>query len=307
MTRIRRAAAVAAIVAGLAPMAKAAPVPADPAERCHGLLEIVAQAAGIATPAAGTVQPLGSDGCRYAELRVDLGSGRSWTVGTLSADRLDFARIYQDRRLEAASLRAKDVRLKDAAVTAVLGPGPVRGDAALDYRWDAATGEVEVASLSLSGPGLGEVALSNRRGNVQDQTFSLGFGSRFPVLVVIGAGDLESLSLRFRDDGIVDRILTARAQGLAEKDAGSSEAERKAALQQAVQNQVASVAAGGWLPDSAMTPLLAFVRDFPTPRPITLTAAPTGTVPMPALLFGEDAGDVTPEELFRRLNLAVTY
>ena len=56
-----------------------------------------------------------------------------------------------------------------------------------------------------------------------------------------------------------------------------------------------------------VTPLLAFVRDFPAPRPITLTAAPTGTVPMPALLFGEDAGDATPEELFRRLNLAVTY
>ena len=307
MTRIRRAAAVAAIVAGLAPMAKAAPVPADPAERCRGLLEIVAQAAGIATPAAGTVQPLGSDGCRYAELRVDLGPGRSWTVGSLSADRLDFARIYQDRRLEAASLRAKDVRLKDTAVTAALGPGPVRFDAALDYRWDAATGEVEVASLSLSGPGLGEMVLSNRRGNVQAQAFSLDFGSRFPVLAVIGAGDLTALSLRFRDDGIVDRILTAGARGLADKDPGTTEAERKAALHQALQNQMASISAGGWLPEAVVTPLQAFARDVPAPRPITLTAAPTGTVPMPALLFGEDAGNAMPEELFRRLNLAVTY
>jgi hypothetical protein len=301
--------AILALAAAALPAAQqvaAAPVPADPVERCRDLLEVAAQAAGIAKPTASGVAPLGSDGCRYAELRVDLGPGRSWTVGSLSTDRVDFARIYQDRRLEAASLRAKDVQLKDIAVTAVLGPGPVRFDAALDYRWDAATGEVEVASLSLSGPGLGEVALSNRRGNVQDQTFSLDFGSRFPVLAVIGAGDLKALSLRFRDDGIVDRVLTAGAQGLAEKDAGSSEAERKAALLQAVQNQVASMSAGGF-PDAMVTPLLAFVRDFPAPRPITLTAAPTGTVPMPALLFGEDAGDATPEELFRRLNLVVTY
>jgi hypothetical protein len=305
MTRIRHAAAAVAIVAGLAPMAKAAPVPAVPVERCRGLLEIAAAVAGIATPAAATVEPLGPDGCRFSELRIDLGPGRSWTVGTLSADGLDFARIYQDRRLEAASLRAKDVQLKDSAVTAALGPGRVRLDAALDYRWDPSTRDLDVSSLSLSGPGLGEVVLSNRRRNVQAQTFSFDFASTFPVLVLIGAGDLAALSLRFRDDGIVDRILTTGAQGLAEKDPGTNE-ERKAALQQAVQNQVASMSVGGF-PDAMVTPLLAFVRDFPAPRPITLTAAPTGTVPMPALLFGEDAGGATPEELGRRLNLTVTY
>lgn len=304
MTRIRRA-AVAAIMAGLAPMAHAAPVPADPAERCRGLLEIAAAVAGIAMPAAATVEPLGADGCRFSELRIDLGPGRSWTVGTLSADGLDFARIYQDRRLEAASLRAKDVQLKDSAVTAALGPGPVRLEAALDYRWDAATGEVEVASLSLSGPGLGEVALSNRRGNVRADAFAFDFAPKFPLLALIGAGDLTALSLRFRDDGIVDRLLTTAAWGLAEKDPGTNE-ERKAALQQALQNRVASMSAGGF-PDALVTPLLAFVRDFPAPRPITLTAAPAGPVPMPALLFGEDAGGVTPEALFRRLNLTVTY
>ncbi|WP_395677922.1 hypothetical protein [Inquilinus sp.] len=303
MTRIRRAAAVAAIVAVLAPMAKAAPVPADPAERCRGLLEIAAAVTGIATPVAAGVGPLGADGCRFSELRIDLGPGRSWTVGTLSADGLDFARIYQDRRLEAASLRAKDIQLKDAAVTAALGPGALTLDAALDYRWDAATGEVEVASLSLSGPGLGELAFSNRRGNVRADAFA--FAPSFPVLVLIGSGDLAALSLRFRDDGIVDRILTTAAWGLAEKDPGSNE-ERKAALQQAIQNQVASMSAGGF-PDAMVTPLLAFVRDFPAPRPITLTAAPTGPVSMPALLFGEDAGRATPEALFRRLNLTVTY
>ncbi|MDR6291041.1 hypothetical protein E9232_003567 [Inquilinus ginsengisoli] len=305
MTRIRRAAAVAVIVAGLVPMAHAAPVPTAPADRCRGLLEIAAAVAGIATPAAATVEPLGADGCRFSELRVDLGLGRSWTVGTLSADGLDFARIYQDRRLEAASLRAKDVQLKDSAVTAALGPGLVKLDAALDYRWDAATGDLDVSSLSLSGPGLGEISFSNRRRNVRAQTFSFDFAPRFPVHVLIGAGDLTAMSLRFRDDGIVDRVLTAGAQGLAEKDPGTNE-ERKAALQQAVQNQVASMSAGGF-PDSMVTPLLAFVRDFPAPRPITLTAAPAGTVSMPALLFGEDAGDATPEALFRRLNLTVTY
>jgi hypothetical protein len=305
MTHIRRAAAVAIIAAGLAPMAHAAPVPAAPADRCRGLLEIAAAVAGIATPAAATIEPLGPDGCRFSELRVDLAPGRSWTVGTLSADGLDFARIYQDRRLEAASLRAKDVQLKDSAVTAALGPGPIKLDAALDYRWDAATGEIEVASLSLSGPGLGEVAFSNRRGNVRADILAFDFGPWFLIHTLIGAGDLEALSLRFRDDGLVDRILTTAAWGLAEKDPGSNE-ERKAALQQAVQHQVASMSASGF-PDSMVTPLLAFVRDFPAPRPITLTAAPTGTVPMPALLFGEDAGDATPEALFQRLNLTVTY
>lgn len=286
--------------------AVAEPVPADPAGRCRGLLEIVAQAGRIAAPAVGTLEPLGSDGCRFSELRVDLGPGRSWTVGSLSADGLDFARIYQDRRLEAASLRAKDVQLKDSAVAATLGPGPVRFDAALDYRWDAATGEVEVASLSFSGPGLGEAAFTNRRGNVPADSFSFDVGPRFLVQSLIGAGDLEALSLRFRDDGLVDRILTAGARGLADKDPGLSEAERKAVLQQAIERQVASMAAGGF-PESMVAPLVAFVRGFPTPRPVTLTAAPTGTVPMPALLFGEDAGGAAPVELFRRLNLSVTY
>ncbi len=305
MTRIRRAAALAVLAAGLAPMAWAAPVPADPIDRCHGLLEIAAAVAGIATPATGTVEPLGADGCRFSELRIDLGPGRSWTVGTLSADGLDFARIYQDRRLEAASLQAKDVQLKDSAVTAALGPGPVRLDAALDYRWDAATGDVEVASLSFSGPGLGEVALSNRRGNVRADAFAFDVAPRFPVLVLIGAGDLAALSLRFRDDGIVDRILTAAAWGLAEKDPGPNE-ERKAALQQAIELQVAAMTASDFPPSTVS--LLAFVRDFPAPRPITLTAAPAGKVPMPALIFGQEAGDgATPRELFRRLNLTVTY
>jgi hypothetical protein len=305
MTRIRRTAAAAVILAGLAPTAHAAPVPADPIERCRGLLEIAAAVAGIATPTAAAIEPLGADGCRFSELRIDLGPGRSWTVGTLSTDGLDFARIYQDRRLEAASLRAKDVQLKDSAVTAALGPGPVKLDAALDYRWNAATGEVEVASLSLSGPGLGEVALSNRRGNVRADAFAFDVAPRFPVLVLIGAGDLAALSLRFRDDGIVDRILTAAAWDLAEKDPGPNE-ERKAALQQAIELQVAAMTASDFPP--SMVSLLAFVRDFPAPRPITLTAAPTGKVPMPALIFGQEAVDgATPRELFRRLNLAVTY
>lgn len=298
--------ALMAAALSAAHQASAALIPPDPAERCRGLLEIAGQAGGIAAPAAATVEPLGSDGCRFTGLRLDLGPDRSWTVGSLSAERLDFARIYHDRRLETASLRAKDVRLKDSAVSASLGPGPVRFDAVLDYRWDAATGTVEVASLSLSGPGLGEVAFSNRRGHVRADAFSFDLGPRFILLGLIGAGDLEALSFRFRDDGIVDRIITASARGLADKDPGLSETERKTALGQAIEHQVASMSAGGF-PEPMVAPLVAFVRDFPTPRPVTLTAAPTGTVPMPALLFGEDPGGATPAELFRRMNLTVTY
>ncbi|OWJ67860.1 hypothetical protein [Inquilinus limosus] len=286
--------------------ALAAPVPSDPVERCRGLLEIAGQAGGIAAPAAATVEPLGPDGCRFTGLRLDLGPGRSWTVGSLTAGGLDFARITQDRRLEAASLRAKDVRLKDSAVTAALGPDPVRFDAALDYRWDVATGTVEVAALSLSGAGLGEVAFSNRRGHVRADTFSFDLGPRVIILGLIAAGDLQALSFRFRDDGIVDRFITAGARGLADKDPGLSETERKLVLQQAIEHQVASMSAGGF-PEPMVAPLVAFVRDFPSPRPITLTAAPIGTVPMPALLLGEDAGGATPAELFRRMNLTVAY
>jgi hypothetical protein len=60
--------------------ASAAPVPADPAQRCRDLMPMLGKATAEA-PAVAEVTPVGDSGCRYTDLQLSLSRYQGWKVG----------------------------------------------------------------------------------------------------------------------------------------------------------------------------------------------------------------------------------
>ncbi|MGO1080219.1 hypothetical protein [Inquilinus sp. CA228] len=131
MTRILSAAA-GIVAAGLAPLAQAAPMPADPVQRCRDLIPLIGKATEE-DPTVGKVTPLGDTGCRYTDLQITISQYQGWMVGSLTIDRIDFKRFYTNRLPLTLSVRAEGIRFFAPAMPAatayqmIAGPEAGRG------------------------------------------------------------------------------------------------------------------------------------------------------------------------------------
>src|SRR5688572_12635707 len=94
---------LALVAAALLPtyQARAEPVPADPVERCAGILRMIPILHFGATTAE-RIEPVGSKGCRLTGVT---GTTGSISIAQITVDRLDFERIYNGQLPDAVTLR----------------------------------------------------------------------------------------------------------------------------------------------------------------------------------------------------------
>lgn len=149
-----------------------------------------------------------------------------------------------------------------------LGITRLLGDVALDYELDPATQVLSLNELSLDFEGLGAVQLAVDAGGISPEAFLN------PQAAALST-TLNSLSLTYTDDSLVQRIMTA---GAAEE--GKSEDEF---LTDRLSDIEASQAGAGEA-SSVLSPLTAFLQDYQSPGPLSLTLSPAAPIPLLSIM-----------------------
>lgn len=266
--------------------AAAEPVPADPVERCRGILWAIPPLTH-ATATAERIEPVGAHGCRFTGVTADA-DGKRTSIGLILADRIDFDRIYRGRVPDAIALRVQDIVIRDDKLPSGLGPF----DFIADYDLDARAKVFVLRELTLRGASLGELTLS---GEVEGYVLP-DHGGFWP-----DADDQKTIGLRrFRlravDKGFIRTALLGQ----------SSERDGRAALDDLKGEISANLAR--WpdfgVPKPAVEALMAFIGDLPSPRrPITISAAPATPIPLTRLY----PTDPRLRQTMDAVNLIVTY
>lgn len=287
MRRISRILIAAIGAAMLAPMAWATPIPADPVERCRGILRAIPLLKDFA-PETERIDPIGTDGCKFTGVTGESGQGNT-SIGLILAERLDFGRVYDGRLPDAITLHIQGITLGGDG----LPPGLGSFDITADYDLDTKTKVLTVRELTFRGPSLGDLTMS---GELEGYSLPV-FGGFWP-----DADDQKTIGLRrFRlqaaDRGFIRVLLLGQS---------SSGGYDRAALDRLKTEISANLAR--WpdfgVPGPAVTALTAFIGDLPSPRrPITISAAPSVPIPL-ASLYPTDPG---LRQAMERLNLTIDY
>ncbi|WP_395677924.1 hypothetical protein [Inquilinus sp.] len=263
--------------------ARAEPVPADPVARCAGVLRAIPILLYGATTAE-RIEPVGSRGCRLTGVT---GTTGSISIAQITADRLDFERIYNGQLPDAITLDMQDVVIRTRDGFSILGTFDVSADYDLDVRTKVFT----LKELTLRGSSIGEVSLSG-----EIEGYSLPHhGGFWP-----DDADQETIRLRrVRLHAIDGGFLSTAIFGL-------SGPGGPAAIDDVKREITANLAT--WpefgVPGPAVAAMTAFVGDLPSPRrPITISATPSTPVPVSRL----DPSDPGLRQAMERLNLVVTY
>lgn len=276
---------LALVAAALLPtyQARAEPVPADPVERCAGILRAIPILLyGAST--AERIEPVGSKGCRLTGVTATNGS---LSIGQITVDRLDFERIYNGQLPDAVTLRMQDIVIRTREGFSILGTFNVAADYDLDVRAKVFT----LKELALRGPALGELSLS---GEIEGYSLP-DHGGFWP-----DDADQETIRLRrFRLHAVDAGFLSMAVFGL-------SGPGGQAAIDDVKREISANLAK--WpdfgVPRPAVEALTAYVGDLPSPpRPITISATLSTPIPLSWL----DPFDARLRQAMERLNLAVSY
>ena len=278
--------ALMAAALSAAHQAAAEPVPADPVERCRGILQAIPPLTHAAAKAE-RIEPVGSDGCRFTGVTGESGR-RKISIGLILAERLDFGRIYSGRLPDAVTLRVQDIMLGGDDMPS--GFGPI--DFIADYDLDARAKVFTLRELTLRGASLGELTLS---GEVEG--YSLPAHGGFWPVEDQGAVRLRQFRLHAVDRGFISMLLLGQS---------SSGRDVQAAVDDVKSDMSTNLAR--WpafgVPKPAVEALTAYVGDLPSPRrPITISAAPGMPIPVNWL----DPFDPRLRQTMERLNLIVAY
>jgi hypothetical protein len=305
MTRIRSAAA-ALVLAGLAPIAQAAPMPADPVQRCRDLIPLISKATAE-DPTVGKVTPLGDTGCRYSNLQITISQYQGWVVGSLTVDRIDFKRFYTDQLPLTLSVRAEDIRF----FAPVLPPANVYQmklvekpiEVTFDFDYDAAADVLTIRDATFRGKQIGHVTVTAALNGLKLDTLA---ADRVPDPDIAARLSLQALTVEFNNLGMFEGfavlpILYALPNGETDPEAAVA-----AAKAQAMAGLAILIAAG--VPQESVAALGRFIQSMPQPRGLFRLSI----APQPALAFSEmaeaESGD--PAKLLalaKRLNLTASY
>ncbi|HEY9344938.1 MAG TPA: hypothetical protein VIQ53_06465 [Inquilinus sp.] len=280
--------ATLALMAALsvADQAAAEPVPADPVERCRGILSGIPPLP-LAAATAERVEPVGRRGCRFIGVAGESGR-RKASIGLILIERLDFDRVYGGRLPDAVTLRVHDIVLRGDGLPSSVGPF----DFVADYDLDVRAKMFTLRELTLRGPTLGELTLS---GEVEG--YSLPDDGGFWPVEDQDAVRLRQFRLRAVDRGFIGMLLLGQS---------SSGRDVQAAVADVKSDMSANLAR--WpafgVPKPAVEALRAYVGDLPSPRrPITISAKPSTPIPVNRL----DPFDPGLRLTMESLNLIVAY
>lgn len=304
MTRNLSAAAVI-VAAGFAPLAQAAPVPADQVQRCRDLIPMIK--ATEEPPTVGKVTPVGDAGCRYADLRVAMSQYVGWTIGALSIDRIDFKRIYTDRLPLTLSLRAEGIRFAAPAMPAAtayqmkLVQKPV--EVSFDYDYDAATKVLTVRDATFRGDAIGHITVTAAlRGINLDKVAA----NEVPEPATLAGLSLQSLTVDFDNQGMLEGYALLPALSALPDGETDPEGAIAAAKAQAMVGLAVLTAAG--VPQDSVAALGRFIQAMPQPRgPFRLSIAPQPAFALAELAQAEAGDPAKLMALVQRLNLTASY
>ncbi|WP_342237662.1 hypothetical protein [Inquilinus sp. OTU3971] len=298
------AGALAGIALGTALPAWAAPVPADPMQRCRDLIPLIGKATEE-DPSVGQVTPLGDTGCRYTDLQITISQYQGWMVGLLTVERIDFKRFYTDRLPLTLSVRAEGIRFFAPAMPAAsayqlkLVQKPV--EVSFDYDYDADV--LTIRDATFRGDQIGHITVTAAlRGPDLDQIAV----DTLPGDKALAGLSLQSLTVDFDNQGMLEGYALLPALLALPDGETNPEGAVAAAKLQAMAALVVLAAAA--VPQDSVAALGRFIQAMPQPRgPFRLSIAP-----QPALAFAElmEAGSGDPTKLLalvKRLNLTASY
>ncbi|MGO4722713.1 MULTISPECIES: hypothetical protein [unclassified Inquilinus] len=308
MTRIWSAAAFV-VAAGFVLPAHAAPVPADPVQRCRDLIPMIGKATEEA-PTVGKVTPVGDSGCHYNDLLVTISRYQGWMVGSLTIDRIDFKRFYTDRFPLTLSVRAEGIRFTAPALPAAnnyqmkLVQKPI--EITFDFDYDAAANVLTIRDASFRGQQIGHLTVTAAvRGLNLDKLTA----DQVPDPAVAAGVALQSLTLEFDNQGMFEGyallpLLFALPDGETDPEGAVAAAKLQGMAQLAI-----LVAAG--VPKESVAAIGRFIQSMPQPRgPFRLSLAPQPPLPLTELAELEP-GEVSElaklTALVKRLNLTASY
>lgn len=301
MDRIRIAIATAAVAAGTA---QAAPVPADPVQRCRELIPMIGKATEEAR-VVGSVTPVGDAGCRYTDLQVAISRYQGWTIGSLTLDRIDFKRFYTDQVPLTLSLHAEGIRFIAPALPTAsayqmkLVQKPV--EVSFDYDYDA--GVLTIRNATFRGDQIGHItATAALRGLDVD---TLGPGT-LPGDEALAALSLQALTVDFDNQGMLEGYALLPALYALPNGETDPEGAVAGAKAQAMAGLAVLTAAG--VPQDSVAALGRFIQAVPQPRgPFRLSIAPQPPLPLAELVQAESGDPAKLMALAKRLNLTASY
>jgi hypothetical protein len=297
---------IAAALASLAPTAWAAPVPADPVQRCRELLPLIADAPA-ANPVVDTVTPVGDTGCRYTNLKISVSKYQGWEVGSLTIDRIDFKRVYNEQLPLTLSVRADGILFLPPALPPAsayqsrLIQKPV--EVTLDYAFDAKTRIMALKDFTVRGERIGHLTITASLGGLDPDKINRHTP---PSEDIADTVSLNGLAVDFDNQGMIEAYALLPALTALPNSEDDPEGAIAAAKTQAMLGL--AVLAGAGVPPDSIAALGRFIQAMPQPRgPFRLTAAPKPplTVAEAATLNPDDPAKLTA--LIKRLNLTISY
>ncbi|WP_152613609.1 hypothetical protein, partial [Inquilinus limosus] len=300
MTRIRTAAAALVVAAGLAPLAQAAPVPADPVQRCRDLLPMLGKAAEEA-PSVGEVTPVGDTGCRYTDLQLSMSRYQGWKVGALTLDRIDFERFYADRAPLTLSLRAEGIRFFAPALPAAnayqmkLVQKPL--EITFDYDYDKIADVLTIRDATFRGETIGHLTVTAAIQGIKLDTLA---ADRVPDPEIATGVSLRSLTVDFDNQGMFENL--ALLPLLLALPDGETDPEGAVAAAKAQGMAVLVVLTGAGVPEASVSAIGRFIQSMPQPRgPFHVEIAPQPPLAFAELAAVESGGAAKVMELVKRL------
>ena len=241
-----------------------------------------------------SVEPLGDDGLLFTGLTVAQPGEAPVTIERVALSSLDFDAVeagtppnYVTMDVTGMALPAAD--LDDAfGGQDVFGQDPVMVDLAVDYRLDEAARTLSLSPLTVTLRDLGTIEVAVDMSGIDP-------ASNAPPELAMLAAMLDNASVRYVDDSLLSRVVTASAE---EQGQAPDAYVEEIIAELTAMTQVGEPSAAG---EDFLATFSQFLRDYDQPAPLTVTAAPPAPVSV-----AQAAGTASFDQVAEWLGLSVT-